>query len=115
MLAIRSGPLSMKVKPVKPRPGGPLDRLVRPGALMRDCSRAFRDPAAPEPGMSLAGPRPRRVPARRGLTRLIGAGLAGWLAAGCGGQASPPPAVSSHAAPASSPAGPTAAARAAAP
>lgn len=82
---------------------------------MRDTSPAFPDPAVPEPGTSRAGPRPRRVPARRGLARLIGAGLAGWLAAGCGGQASPPSAISSPAAPASSPARPTAAARAAAP
>jgi hypothetical protein len=82
---------------------------------MRDTCAAFPDPAVPEPGMSPAGPRPRGILARRGLTRLIGAGLAGWLAAGCGGQASPPPAVSSHAAPASSPAGPPTATRAAAP
>ena len=58
---------------------------------------------------------PRRIPARRELIRLIGAGLACWLAAGCGGPASPPPAISSHAAPASSPASPPTAAGAAAP
>jgi phosphatidylinositol-3-phosphatase len=50
------------------------------------------------------------VPARRAAVRLIGAGLVGWLAAGCGGQASPSPANSIHASPASSPAAPHAAA-----
>lgn len=55
------------------------------------------------------------MPARRELTRLIGAGLAGCLAAGCGSPASPPRAHSSHAAPASSPASPTPGPGAAAP
>ena len=82
---------------------------------MCDTSHASPDPAAPEPGTPPAGRPLRGAPVRRGLTRLTGAALAGWLAVGCGGQASPSPASSSHAAPANSSAGPPAAAHAAAP
>lgn len=57
----------------------------------------------------------RSHPGRTVAARLIGAGLAGWLAAGCSGQASPPPANSSHDTPASSPAASPTAAHAAVP
>ena len=76
---------------------------------MRDTFHASPDPAAPEPGTPRSWRPLRGAPAPCGLVRLTGAALAGWLAVGCGGQASPSPAGSSHAAPASPSAGPSAA------
>jgi hypothetical protein len=70
---------------------------------MRDTSRPSPGTVALEPATPRTGRPSRGTPARRGFMRLIGAGLAGCLAVGCGGEpGSPVPASSSsHAAPAS--------------
>jgi phosphatidylinositol-3-phosphatase len=84
---------------------------------MRVTSRPSQGTVALNPDTPRTGRPSRGAPARRGLMRLIGAGLAACLAVGCGGEpGSPVPASgSSHAAPASPSATGSSAAHASAP